>query len=715
MAHLTQSGRLRGQFLFLLLYTCCIAYPQSSQMTCTASAVPTIVRAEGVAERMGDILLQCSGGTAGTVVSGNLSVFLPVSITNRLNPDSMAAGAALTVETGAAPAAAFSGLTANQNISFNGVQFTIPVSRATSLRVSGLRANVNQLGAEAGQNIAAQIATSIGSLALTGSSLVVARTERGLLATTVRSGIPALRAPVPAEISLPALFEAGTPYVSARFTEGFAEAFQPADASTTNGTRIVVRYTGVPAGTRLFVPDVVAGSDAPTPTAGGDLGGQPSGGAWTPGNGTLLLSRVQNTDAEGAGGVLVFTPGAEAVAFQQAGEIAVASGSGMVVYEVVDASPARSQSAQFPTFVAGTAHNGGFIRQAVSFGPISTALAASATAPVPRFAAVEPAADCPALGDCGSEYFPRLEVFADGLALTVPAGTNSASRSGYIAVRNAAGGFLVWNSQVVYKNGSGWLTLTPDSGLNNGSVRLFPSARNLAEGKYEAEIVIDAGPLAGSVRLPVTLTVTAAPVVPPVEPPPPARPAVTVNSFTNAANFLFSPVAPGSLATIMGANLAGTGVSVTFDGLPARVIFNSATQINLQVPAGLAGKTSASMVVTVDGVSSAPAAVALAASAPAIFSNGILNQDNSVNGPARPAVPGSVIQIWVTGMPSPGVSVKIHDRDNLVPQYAGAAPGLEGVQQVNVAVPADLPAMTTDVLVCAAGACSHPARVTLGR
>ena len=713
MAHLTQSGRLRGRFLFLLLCTSSIAYPQSSQMICTASAVPTIVRAEGVAERMGDILLQCSGGTAGTFVSGNLSVFLPVSITNRIGADSTAAQAALTVETGAAPAAGFSGVVANQSITFGGVQFTIPPSQAVSLRLSNLRANVSQLGAAAGQQVTAQLSTSAGSLALANSSVVVARTERGLLATLPPAGIPALRAQAPAEAGMAALFAAGTPFSSARVTEGFAEAFQAADATTTNGTRIIVRYSGVPAGTRLFVPEMVAGSDASTPTAGGDLGGSQAAGAWAPGTGALLLARVHNTDANGAGGILTTAAGTPTFAF--AGEAPVSGGSGMVVYEVLDASPQRRQSAQLPTFVAGSGANEvTFIRQAVSFGPVSAAPAASMTAPVPRFAAVEPAFDCSVLDDCASDYFARLEVFGDGLTLSLPAGASSGQRPGYIAVRNAARGFMPWSTRVVYKTGSGWLTLSPDAGINNASVRVYPTARDLSPGSYAADIVIDAGPLAGSVTLPVTLTVTTAPVVPPVEPPPPARPPVTVSAFTNAANFLFSPVAPGSLATIMGANLAGTDVSVTFDGTPARILYASAGQINLQVPAGLAGKTSASMVVTVDGVSSAPSTVFLAASAPAVFQNGILNQDNSVNGPARPAAPGSVLQIFLTGMPSTGVTVRIHDRE-VIPQYAGPAPGLEGVQQVNALAPADLPAMTTDVVVCAAGGCSHPARVTLGR
>ena len=47
------------------------------------------------------------------------------------------------------------------------------------------------------------------------------------------------------------------------------------------------------------------------------------------------------------------------------------------------------------------------------------------------------------------------------------------------------------------------------------------------------------------------------------------------------------------------------------------------------------------------------------------------------------------------------VSVQVADRKNLIPLYAGAAPGLTGVQQVNAAIPADLAAGATQLMICA--------------
>ena len=91
----------------------------------------------------------------------------------------------------------------------------------------------------------------------------------------------------------------------------------------------------------------------------------------------------------------------------------------------------------------------------------------------------------------------------------------------------------------------------------------------------------------------------------------------------------------------MGSQFSGQNVSVTFNGTPGQVLFSNATQINLVVPASLGVATSAQVVVTVDGVASAPLTVSLAPFAPGIFANGILNQDNSVNSSKQPAAPAA--------------------------------------------------------------------------
>src|SRR6516225_7079754 len=99
-------------------------------------------------------------------------------------------------------------------------------------------------------------------------------------------------------------------------------------------------------------------------------------------------------------------------------------------------------------------------------------------------------------------------------------------------------------------------------------------------------------------------------------------PVVNNGGVINAANGI-TPVTPGSLVSIFGTNLASglaqansiplsttlNGVSVTFNGVQAPLLFVSGGQINAQLPwnvlsSGTAG--SATVVVTRDGSVSAP-------------------------------------------------------------------------------------------------------------
>src|SRR5579885_2790151 len=248
-----------------------VAAAQPAPLTCAVSASPALARAEGLAERMGDLALACTG-TAGSTVSFSLTVFLPAPITNRLNADGTAAGAALTV----------------------------------NVNIANLRVNVNLLGVQSAASVRAQLSVNPpSSLSLAPGAATVAVTNPGLLASYSGTGISCVGSPAPPTVSMSDLFAAGTSLVSTRLTEGFATAFQPRDSTSDTGTRFLVRYSGLPAGARLFVPDLVAGSSAARPTAGGDLGLPQSAGQYFPGSNGLLLARAAYTDANGAGGALV--------------------------------------------------------------------------------------------------------------------------------------------------------------------------------------------------------------------------------------------------------------------------------------------------------------------------------------------------------------------------------------------------------------------------
>jgi uncharacterized protein (TIGR03437 family) len=675
-------------------------------LTCNSTSVPPIVHAEGIAERIGDIVLNCSGGMPAAQVTGNLSIFLTVNITNRV-AGSNVTDVAFMIDSGSGPRPVNvpGTLTGLSSLVFNGVSFTLSPTGSAILRIANIRADANQLTPLANNSIQAFIGFNSSTLiSLTGTQLAVAKPQPGLYGSFSSKIICEIYgSPLPANPnSLAGLLAANAVFASTRVTEGFADAFTPKSAwqglNADTGVRIMVSYSGFPAGAQLFVPDVVAGSDAIQATAGGDFGVPASGGKYAPGgNGSLLLARVQSADANGAGGTVVYTPGAPgsaAVSFDSMNLVPLTNGSGSVVYEVVDANPSVQESAQFPTFLglAPITNSEAITTSAnISFAPVSTVMTASAQAPIPRFVAITVSPDCSIVSDCGAKYLPHLLVEESSLQYTAPAGSNF--QVNYIQVENSAGGVMQWTATVKYLSGSGWLRVSPASGVNDDTIRVDALPGNLTPGTYQAILTIDTGPLAGSKDVPITLVITAAA--------PPPVPTPTVASIVNGATFATGSLAPGSIATLMGSRFSGGTLAVTFDGLPAQVLFSNDTQINVVVPVALQSKTSTQMVVRANGVASAPQTVTLAPFAPGIFQNGVLNQDHSVNAPNQPAQAGTVIQIFATGLAGTGIiTARIGDQVINQPYYAGSAPGFTGVQQVDLMVPDGLTGATAAVSVC---------------
>jgi uncharacterized protein (TIGR03437 family) len=148
------------------------------------------------------------------------------------------------------------------------------------------------------------------------------------------------------------------------------------------------------------------------------------------------------------------------------------------------------------------------------------------------------------------------------------------------------------------------------------------------------------------------------------------------------------PVAPNQLITIFGNGLGPatgvaatnytttslSGVSVTFGGTAAPLLYVSANQINVAVPVPSGRPTV--MTVTVNGVPSAQLEFPVTAANPTMFAvpggyqsnfEGFevvaLNADGTLNSATNPAKLGSVVQVFVDGL-------------SLAPQSPGAPPAL---------------------------------------
>ena len=675
------------------------AQTPSSLARCQVTTSPLPVRAEGLTERMGDIVLRCSGAVPGSVFSGNLILSLPVTVTNRVDANSQTHDAVITVDLGSGEVpTGIAGQVSGNSISFNGISYTAPASGNINLRISGVRAAMNQLGLTSA--IPAQVTASLSTqLAVDQSQLVLAYAQRGLLSSMSSTGISCYGSPVPDTLDLPNLFAAGTAFASTRVTEGFAAAFEARAAGDDTGTRFLVNYTGFPATTHLYIPDTVAGSGALEPTSGGDMNLPQAVGQYLPGSGALVLVRVTGADATGAGGSAVTVPqGAGPVTLSSVSEVPLTNGSGYAVYEVAAANPNVQETAQFPTFISLPRFTPPTVAQeTIALAPVSTVTTASATAPIPRFTAVAGQSDCQLFGDCTVPVVavPKLLLEATPIRISaVEAGGPMTSAAGSFRIHNTGGGSMGWSISAIYQGGTGWLVFDPPSGTNEATVQVTANTKTLTAGISLATVIVNAG-AAGSNSIFVFLTVEAAPA------PPPVTPSVVVSQVLNAATLQVAPLVAGSLASLMGSHLSGKSVAVTFDGIAATLIYVSDTQINLQVPSALGSKDSTTLVVTVDGVSSTPQAIPLTVAWPAVFPHGVLNQDNRENTPSAAAKSQDILQIFATGIPKLAtVSVQIGDRKDLVPVYAGEAPTCPGVQQVNVAVPEGVTGPLA-VVVCA--------------
>jgi uncharacterized protein (TIGR03437 family) len=186
----------------------------------------------------------------------------------------------------------------------------------------------------------------------------------------------------------------------------------------------------------------------------------------------------------------------------------------------------------------------------------------------------------------------------------------------------------------------------------------------------------------------------------------------------NAAPFPLGTVAPGEIVSLFGAYLGPGAPTVTFDGMPAPVLYSGANQINAVVPYGLTSATT-QMTVQFNGQSFGPIVMPVAAAVPGIFTldgsghgqAAVINQDGTFNSVSNPAPRGTIISFFACGpglmtpavadgtispltlpLPAPVLPVSVAIRGvNSTVLYAGAAPGyVSGLLQINVQVPTSI-------------------------
>lgn len=329
-------------------------------------------------------------------------------------------------------------------------------------------------------------------------------------------------------------------------------------------------------------------------------------------------------------------------------------------------------------------------------------------------------------------------------------GANPAAQT--LAVSIATGAALGFTAGATTSTGGAWLTVSPAAGTTPGNLVVSINPANLSAGTYNGLVTITAnGATSSPVTLPITLTVSPAAV---------ANPSIV--AIQNAASSVPTSLSPGQNIVIYGTNMGpatlsilqlssgGTvatsvaGTQVTFDGVPAPIIYTKNTQVSVMVPYEIAGRATTSVVVAYNGVSSNALLLRVVDTAPGIYTlnqtgagqGAILNQNGTVNGPQNPDIAGDIIQIFMTGegqtspagvdgavtpnrlpVPTPALPVTVEIGGKPVPAadvtFAGEAPGLiAGVLQVNAKIPSGVGTGPVSVVVKVNGVASQ-ANVTV--
>jgi uncharacterized protein (TIGR03437 family) len=229
--------------------------------------------------------------------------------------------------------------------------------------------------------------------------------------------------------------------------------------------------------------------------------------------------------------------------------------------------------------------------------------------------------------------------------------------------------------------------------------------------------------------------------------------APAISAVANAASWATGPVAPGEIVIIAGNFLADSALigaqtsagfvaaslgatTVLFDDVPAPLLYTMANQLSAIVPYEVSGQAQTSIQVEYQGVRSTPFTVAVAPTAPGIFTlnesgsgqGAIVNQDGSINGPGNPAAGGDVVSIYGTGegqttplgtdgiivtaadlrQPVQTVTVSIGGQNATVLYAGSAGDEVAGLLQIDARVPLGITPSTATPVTITIGGSSQP-------
>ena len=373
------------------------------QATCSQLATTGIIRAEGTTEQVAPIVITCTAGSGGSIAgTGSLQVFLSPALPVTSKVTSTTTGATEAVAIVSGDVTQYQATVSGSTLNFTGVALPVLAASGTyTITISNIRVNATSLtvgsgvppsisattfiSGSAGSVIpaalgAAQVAFAqnglaasvlkadststsvlpvVGNLTSGSSSFVICRAYQPNLATAVAATVvPASRAFV---VRVGENFASAFRYNGAA-TEGLGEqsqVFIGTKNPVTDGTRVSVAFSNVPAGVALYVPTIAV------PSVNG------AGAA------TLRLT----ASAAGTAFATVSSSTTAAVTGLTLAAVSLTSGAGSATFEVITEDLNSLDVYDIPVYVVTTA-NGASATTGIG---VSVAFATVGSTKIPNF------------------------------------------------------------------------------------------------------------------------------------------------------------------------------------------------------------------------------------------------------------------------------------------------------------------------------------------
>ena len=504
----------------------CQAYPNT----------PALIRAEGVAERIADIVVTCPG-SAGPAINVTIDLstvspsfpnsdpnFVPTAavVTNRLlAPASSGLEALLLIDELSSPPVAGTNVFQGVLTGASQVTFLNVPSNGKTYRIANIRVDARDLPdpriaatVHIGQGLAGSVLAGIKAAGTqfslqnpagnpAGLDFTLSSLNAPLAASTIATGGVLTHQLVFTEgfdqsfrrrntatslANASALADQGTPGTDYHTESGFYLSALPATNGlngaglATQGTRLVARFANIPAGVSLYVT----------------TGALPNTGA-----SSALLTAA---DSSGAGAYSAVAPtttitvGGASIGIAP---VMLAGGSGTAAWEVLDADTAM-KSYTFGLVVAYAAPQTGTAVVTGGLGPLSTVPVADAVSPVPRFADLSADAAACAASPCLTAAPSAITITSQiGSAAPVPINIQVASTGSSLLYNVAIASTTSW---------PGLLSVTPSSGGATPSTLQLTISPPGLEGLYQGSIVLSSPTAAfAPVTIPVIVTVNNGP------------------------------------------------------------------------------------------------------------------------------------------------------------------------------------------------------------